>query len=298
MLCVVVLLLLAVQQGYCVVPVRLVNGATRQVGRVEVFVNGEWGTVCDDRFGIKDANVICRMLGYPRALIARTRGYFGHGTGKIWVDGLDCKGDEESIFECNMNKLGDHDCEHKEDAGVECYREIPRRPTSMPVRLVCPYNKTCNNTARKRGPDPNECSSSVHVEGIVEAYYNNSWWFIAAEDWDDADVNVVCGQLGYPLSFGTVSNFDSILHNGTKVKISEKKSFNRTLSKVLMIDMECSGIEKELRLCYHFGWGPFDNPSGKVATARCGFKPHLSCSNDSKRQVRYFSISYTFVYCI
>ena len=287
MLCVmVVLLVLAAQHGYCAEPrIRLVNGATRQMGRVEVYVNGEWGTVCDDSFSLHDANVICRMLGHSKALVSRNRAYFGQGTGKIWIDQLNCTGSENNIFECGMNELGKHDCEHKDDAGVECYREIPKRPPSMPVRLVCPYDKSCKNKAIKHGPDASECEPSMHVEGIVEVYYNNTWQLISADGWDDDDVNVVCGQLGYPLGFGTVRKIKNMLNNGTKVKRRERRQFNEKMSKVLMKEVECIGTERHLRLCSHYGWGPFDNPKSKVATARCGFKPHLSCGNEAKRQV-------------
>ena len=278
MLCVVVVtLLLAAHQGLCQSRIRLVNGGSPQQGRVEVFVNGEWGTVCDDDFGFDDAKVICRMLGYSDVVTSRNKAYFGQGTGKIWIDQLNCKGDEESIFECDMNEFGDHDCKHKEDAGVECYQKVPAQLGSLPVRLACPNNVSCNNKATKHGPDPDKCEPSVHVEGIVEVYYNNSWQLISADSWDDADVNVVCGQLGYPLGFGTLPNevVPNNESNGTKVVTDIKNNG----AEVIMKGVECIGTESELRLCYHYGWGPFKNPSDKVASARCGFKPHSSCSD-------------------
>uniref|UniRef100_A0A8D3B6I8 SRCR domain-containing protein n=1 Tax=Scophthalmus maximus TaxID=52904 RepID=A0A8D3B6I8_SCOMX len=102
---------------FCVatVKVRLVPGRRR--GRVEVRHSGTWGTVCDDSFDTTDGNVICRMLGYQRAISTYTD---ATGSGDIWLDDLQCLGTESDIFDCPHSGVGNHNCQHTEDAGVEC----------------------------------------------------------------------------------------------------------------------------------------------------------------------------------
>ncbi|XP_035663838.1 soluble scavenger receptor cysteine-rich domain-containing protein SSC5D-like [Branchiostoma floridae] len=103
--------------------VRLTGGQDSLEGRVEVQPeNGDWGTVCDDGFDDRDAQVVCRQLGYYTGS-ARVGGVFPEGTGNIWLDNLNCAGNESSVADCEINRWGDHDCTHKEDAGVVCVPE-------------------------------------------------------------------------------------------------------------------------------------------------------------------------------
>ena len=41
-------------------------------GRLEVYYNGQWGTVCDDQFGAAEANVACRQLGFSAGYLDYT----------------------------------------------------------------------------------------------------------------------------------------------------------------------------------------------------------------------------------
>lgn len=53
-------------------------------GRLEVFYNGEWGTVCDDDFSIYAAQVVCRELGFVDAESWTPSAKYGQGQGKKW----------------------------------------------------------------------------------------------------------------------------------------------------------------------------------------------------------------------
>lgn len=97
--------------------VRLTNGS---YGRVEVYHKKTWGTVCDDNWDISDARVVCRQLGFREAETAIFGGSVPDGTGQIWLDNVGCTGNETSLSSCRHNKWGDHNCNHREDAGVRC----------------------------------------------------------------------------------------------------------------------------------------------------------------------------------
>ena len=99
--------------------IRLVGGRGPYEGRVEVNY-GQWGTVCQDRFDINDANVVCRELGYPRAIQYYRRAHYGQGNGIIWLDDLSCTGTETSLYNCSHNGVNIHNCRHTQDVGVVC----------------------------------------------------------------------------------------------------------------------------------------------------------------------------------
>ena len=89
-----------------------------------MFHWGQWGTVCDDHWDEADANVVCRMLNFSRALRAHNGAFFGSGNGKIWLKSVRCAGNESSILRCGYSGWDIDSCGHHEDASVIC-EEMP-----------------------------------------------------------------------------------------------------------------------------------------------------------------------------
>lgn len=95
-------------------------------GRVEVFHNGVWGTVCDQKWTSKDAFVACKQLGYKsgqptwNAIKKKTTDVYGPGEGQIWLATLKCTGNEDFLADCPNEGWGVASCSHEEDAGVVC----------------------------------------------------------------------------------------------------------------------------------------------------------------------------------
>ncbi|XP_044261620.1 uncharacterized protein LOC123009400 [Tribolium madens] len=129
--------------------IRLVNGTNRQQGRVEIRHHGIWGTICDDDFNEDAAKVVCKRLGFRGSVVVKKDGYFGAGTGPIWLDQVICSGNESSIENCTHWNWGEHNCEHSEDVGVICSNFYEHERHSMiPIPTIqqtypdrCGYRK-------------------------------------------------------------------------------------------------------------------------------------------------------------
>ena len=149
--------------------VRLKDG-TVSAGRVEVFYDGQWGTVCDDAWDINDANVVCRQLGFSQlATQAWSSAYYGQGSGPIWIDDVACSGSESHIYDCRHRGWGNNDCTHSKDASVQCSYG------SANIRLA----------------------NGGRYYGRVEVYHNGQWGTVCDDYWDINDADVVCRQLGF-----------------------------------------------------------------------------------------------------
>uniref|UniRef100_A0A8V1A580 SRCR domain-containing protein n=1 Tax=Gallus gallus TaxID=9031 RepID=A0A8V1A580_CHICK len=79
---------------------RLVGGRGRCAGRVEVYSEGTWGTICQDSWTQQDATVVCRQLGCGWALEAPGSERFGPGTGTLWLGAGGCAGTEDALWHC------------------------------------------------------------------------------------------------------------------------------------------------------------------------------------------------------
>uniref|UniRef100_A0A8C3AU80 Neurotrypsin n=1 Tax=Cyclopterus lumpus TaxID=8103 RepID=A0A8C3AU80_CYCLU len=152
-------------------PLRLVGGEEDFEGRVEVFHSGRWGSVCDDQWDDRDAEVVCRQLGFGGVAKAWSWAHFGQGSGPILLDAVKCTGNELFLEQCPHGDWEQHNCDHMEDAGVSCSPY-----TDGVVRLV-------------GGDNP--------WEGRVEVFHNSDWGTVCDDHWNQQHAEVVCRQLGY-----------------------------------------------------------------------------------------------------
>ncbi|XP_025112204.1 neurotrypsin-like [Pomacea canaliculata] len=198
--------------------VMLYGQNARYKGTVLISYNNTWGSVCDDGWGLEEATVVCRQLGFTGSrIIPRTNSYYGRGTGAVLLDDVYCIGTEGNLTQCTHSPWGVSNCDHNEDAGVDCDPSVDAQ--ANPVKLV---------------------GGSNEREGQVRVWNNGFWGSVCDDGWDFHAAQVLCNQLNFTGTIG-VPTTGGYFSNGT------------TDPNVLIIldDVRCKGNESSIDVCLH-----------------------------------------------
>ncbi|XP_035511505.1 deleted in malignant brain tumors 1 protein-like [Morone saxatilis] len=233
------------------------SGSTQCSGRVEIYYNDTWGTVCDNSWDLNDATVVCRELGCGTARDAPQSAHFGQGSGQIWLHNVGCSGSERSLSECLNGGFGTHSCGHSNDTIVDC--SVDSEAQTEPVKGGQRPLSTTPVGAQIRLTG----SGSTLCSGRVEIYYNNTWGTVCDDDWDLNDANVVCKELGCGMALGA----------------PESAYFGEGTGPIWLEDVDCSGNERSLTQCQHREFGTHNCRHSQDAGVVCSVslpKPSIS----------------------
>ncbi|XP_025406310.1 uncharacterized protein LOC112680434 isoform X2 [Sipha flava] len=239
--------------------IRLAGGNSTNEGRVEVKVLGEWGVICDDKFDLREANVICQELGFPGSLAVKPNSYFGvPNKTRFVLDDLDCNGNEKSLYSCQFKEWGVHDCNIQESAGVVCKVAGGKTCLSeefecksrecIPIRFLCDSVTDCTDGSDE---SPEQCNSPLEIrlvggnerragmEGRVEVRQFGVWGTVCDDDFGINEALVICNNLGFK----------------GNAEFKKEAAFGPGKGQIWLDQLRCAGNETSLEHCIHAKWG-------------------------------------------
>ncbi|XP_035729650.1 uncharacterized protein LOC118444946 isoform X1 [Vespa mandarinia] len=238
--------------------IRLAGSDNIDEGRIEVKVWGIWGQVCDDGFGMINAGVICKELGFPLgALEIKPGGFYGNldPPNRFMVDQLQCRGNETSLRECDFEGWGVHNCQPEEAVGVVCktavdscqegYWKCENSPECIPIAFICDEVADCSDYSDESDEHCNApfeirlVNGSSPLEGRVEIRHHGIWGTVCDDDFSAATARVICRSLGY----------------GGVAKAKKDSFFGPGQGPIWLDEVSCRGNETQLKYCYHNHWG-------------------------------------------
>ncbi|KAL6467266.1 hypothetical protein MHYP_G00250700 [Metynnis hypsauchen] len=147
----------------CSDSVRLVDGAGRCSGRLEVKPHQSWTTVCEAGFDWQEAEVVCRELGCGPPLILQGA-FFGEGKLPFGAKEFQCKGTENHLLNCSTSDREKNIYTSGKAVGLTCSE----------VRLV---------------------DGRGLCAGTVEVFHYGDWRRVRRAGWSRRESAVVCRQL-------------------------------------------------------------------------------------------------------
>ncbi|KAF5286934.1 hypothetical protein FQR65_LT12393 [Abscondita terminalis] len=240
--------------------IKLAGGEEPHEGRIEINAFGQTGYVCDDKFGLRNGDVVCKEMGYPLgALEVKSNSFFAKDVKDkdvlYLMDDVTCLGNETSIRDCDFNGWGVSNCESQEVVGVICktpqetcpkdHWKCDTVPECLPLVFVCDGVYDCTDESDESAQ---HCDAPTELrlvgglnklEGRLEVRHYGIWGTVCDDDFNDDAAKVVCKYFGYP----------------GKATAKKNGGFGPGTGPIWLDQVFCQGNETALDQCLHWNWG-------------------------------------------